>query len=98
MHKGPPDIRLGERTLRVEHENQIGPDDRAYLLFHWFLRAPPQPGRYVQILSSDSHEFGGSGFDSPAELETEPTPFHGHPQSLRLRLPPLGALVLAPVT
>jgi 1,4-alpha-glucan branching enzyme len=58
----------------------------------------PRPGRYVQILSSDYHEFGGSGFDSPAELETEPIPFHGHPQSLRLRLPPLGALVLAPVT
>jgi hypothetical protein len=29
-------------------------------------------------------------------VETESVPCHGRDQSLRLRLPPLGALVLAP--
>ncbi|MGH7858051.1 MAG: alpha amylase C-terminal domain-containing protein, partial [Candidatus Binatia bacterium] len=56
----------------------------------------PAPGRYVQRFSSDDRRYGGSEFETPGELETEGAPFHGHDQSLRLRLPPLGALVLGP--
>jgi 1,4-alpha-glucan branching enzyme len=58
----------------------------------------PAAGRYVVKLSSDAREYGGSGFEIPAALETDPVAFHGYPQSLRLVLPPLGALVLAPET
>jgi 1,4-alpha-glucan branching enzyme len=56
----------------------------------------PQAGRYVERLSSDDQRWGGSDFDTPHELWTEPVPSHGRPQSLNLRLPPLGALVLIP--
>ena len=56
----------------------------------------PRPGRWRRRFSSDLREYGGSEFETPEEVETEPVPFHGHGQSLRLRLPPLGALVLVP--
>jgi len=54
----------------------------------------PQTGTYLERLSSDACRFGGSEFASLAELESEPIPAHGHPQSVCLRLPPLAALVL----
>jgi 1,4-alpha-glucan branching enzyme len=56
----------------------------------------PTAGPYTVRLSSDAREYGGSGFEIPTTLETEPVAFHGHPQSLRLVVPPLGALVLYP--
>jgi 1,4-alpha-glucan branching enzyme len=54
----------------------------------------PQSGSYSQCLSSDSVEFGGSGAGHPMTLNTEPVAWQGRPQSIRLRLPPLGAVVL----
>jgi 1,4-alpha-glucan branching enzyme len=56
----------------------------------------PSGGAYVERLSSDAAEFGGSGYPTTAHVATEPIAWHGFPQSMRLRLPPLGALVLAP--
>jgi 1,4-alpha-glucan branching enzyme len=56
----------------------------------------PSAGRWVERLSSDATEFGGSDVETPPVMETEDVPWHGHPQSIVLRLPPLGALVLAP--
>jgi 1,4-alpha-glucan branching enzyme len=56
----------------------------------------PHAGVYVERLSSDDPRYGGSECVTPARLETDPVGFHGHPQSLRVTLPPLGALVLAP--
>lgn len=48
----------------------------------------------MELLSSDDPRYGGSEFETLARIDTEPTPFHGFPQSMRLKLPPLGALVL----
>jgi 1,4-alpha-glucan branching enzyme len=56
----------------------------------------PRAGRYVERFSSDRAEYWGSGFQTLNDVETEPTPFHGHPQSIGLRVPPLGLVVLAP--
>ncbi len=56
----------------------------------------PLPGRWQLLLSSDDARYGGSGFPTPLESDTEELPCHGQPHSLRLALPPLGALVLAP--
>jgi 1,4-alpha-glucan branching enzyme len=56
----------------------------------------PLPGRYTVRLSSDERRYGGSEMTVPATLEADPVPMHGYSQSLRLRLPPMGALVLAP--
>ncbi len=54
----------------------------------------PFAGRYVERLNSDDRRFGGSEFETPRELYADAVPLHGQPQSLCLRLPPLGALVL----
>ena len=55
----------------------------------------PEAGTWVQILSSDDPRFGGSGYNARTEVATDPSPFHGFPQSMRLKLPPLGGIVLA---
>jgi 1,4-alpha-glucan branching enzyme len=54
----------------------------------------PQGGAYREVLSSDDRDFGGSLVDTPNRIEAEPVPWHGQPHSVRLTLPPLGALVL----
>jgi 1,4-alpha-glucan branching enzyme len=56
----------------------------------------PAAGPYVRRFSSDDPRYGGSQFATPAVVATEPVPFHGRDQSMLLRLPPLGALVLQP--
>jgi 1,4-alpha-glucan branching enzyme len=56
----------------------------------------PWAGAYRERLSSDDRRFGGSEVETLARIETEAASAHGHPHSVVLRLPPLGALVLAP--
>ena len=56
----------------------------------------PSEGKYDVLISSDATRFGGSGLGQEGEVHTDPSPFHGYPQSLSLNLPPLGAVVLAP--
>ena len=56
----------------------------------------PTAARYRVLLSSDDREYGGSEYQVPELIDSEPTSFHGHAQSLSLRLPPLGALILEP--
>jgi 1,4-alpha-glucan branching enzyme len=54
----------------------------------------PRAGTYIERLSSDDRRYGGSEVETYAEVHTEAVPFHGYEQSMRLRLPPLGALIL----
>jgi 1,4-alpha-glucan branching enzyme len=60
---------------------------------HYRIGAPAA-GRYRERFSSDSREYGGSGVETIATIDADPASFHGYPHSLRLRIPPLGALVL----
>ena len=55
----------------------------------------PLPGRYSLVLSSDHPSYGGSGYELPGEVETEAVEWQHQPLSLRVSLPPLGALLLA---
>ncbi|MDQ3696967.1 MAG: 1,4-alpha-glucan branching protein GlgB, partial [Gemmatimonadota bacterium] len=56
----------------------------------------PAAGTYVCVLSSDDRDYGGSEFETQERVQTEPSPSHNYTQSIVLRLPPLGALILAP--
>jgi 1,4-alpha-glucan branching enzyme len=58
----------------------------------------PTGARYRVLLSSDAPEFGGSGAPVESGFVPDAVPCHGFAQSLRLRLPPLAALVLVPET
>jgi 1,4-alpha-glucan branching enzyme len=58
----------------------------------------PTAGRYRVALSTDDPRFGGGGWAAQEVVHTEPTPFHGYQQSMRLNLPALAAVVLVPET
>jgi 1,4-alpha-glucan branching enzyme len=53
----------------------------------------PRPGRYRERINTDAIEYGGCGVGNAGEVHAEPYPMHGHQQSVRLRLPPLGVLI-----
>ena len=59
-----------------------------------FLLGVPFAGTYAEIFNSDSDEFGGSGVCNLDDLKTTGTPYHNLDNSLRLRIPPLGMVIL----
>ncbi|MGH0029875.1 MAG: 1,4-alpha-glucan branching protein GlgB [Myxococcota bacterium] len=54
----------------------------------------PEPGRYALRLSTDASEFGGSGYPTPAAVDTQPVAWHGFGHSIEIDLPPLAAILL----
>jgi 1,4-alpha-glucan branching enzyme len=57
----------------------------------------PKAGYYTEILNSDADIYGGGNIGNMGGIYSEPIATHGHPQSISLRLPPLGMLILKPV-
>ena len=58
----------------------------------------PKAGYYTEVLNSDADIYGGGNVGNLGGVYTEPVPMHGHPQSISVRIPPLGMLVLRPVS
>jgi 1,4-alpha-glucan branching enzyme len=56
----------------------------------------PAPGRWLEVLNSDATEWGGRGVGNYGEVVAEPHPWHGHPWSAAVTLPPLAVLWLTP--
>jgi 1,4-alpha-glucan branching enzyme len=56
----------------------------------------PIGGEWEEILNSDDESFGGSGVVNVGPLLAEPVTWNGRPASVELRVPPLGAVWLAP--
>jgi 1,4-alpha-glucan branching enzyme len=56
----------------------------------------PRAGRWRERLNSDAGDYGGSGQGNLGGVATEAIEAHGHPQSLRVHLPPLAVVVLTP--
>jgi 1,4-alpha-glucan branching enzyme len=54
----------------------------------------PSAGYWKEILNSDARDYGGGGIGNMGGAEALPESVHGRPHSLRLTLPPLGALFL----
>ncbi len=54
----------------------------------------PTPGRWREILNSDSHHYGGSGLGNFGGAEALPEPWAGRPASALITVPPLAALYL----
>ncbi len=57
----------------------------------------PHAGPYKEVLNSDSEFYGGSNMGNAGMVTAEPHPSHGFPASVRITLPPLGAVALKPV-
>ena len=56
----------------------------------------PQPGRYRELLNTDSRHYGGSDLGNAGGAAAEERPWMGLPWSVALTLPPLACVVLAP--
>jgi 1,4-alpha-glucan branching enzyme len=56
----------------------------------------PRPGRWNEILNTDSEKYGGSGVGNLGSVVAEDVPWHGQPYSALLTVPPLGAVWLEP--
>ncbi|HHW82842.1 MAG TPA: 1,4-alpha-glucan branching protein GlgB [Actinomycetales bacterium] len=56
----------------------------------------PHGGDWLEILNTDAVEYGGSGVGNLGRVVAEEIPWQGRPFSVRLRVPPLGALWLWP--
>jgi len=54
----------------------------------------PHPGYWRELLNSDASEYGGSGMGNLGGCVANELAVHGRPYSLKLTLPPLGALFL----
>jgi len=54
----------------------------------------PEPGFYRELLNSDAEPYGGSNVGNEGGVPSEEIAAHGHPHSITLTLPPLGALIL----
>ncbi|HVK55151.1 MAG TPA: 1,4-alpha-glucan branching protein GlgB [Burkholderiales bacterium] len=81
-----------------------GNDDNRFILAitnftpvprHGYRIGVPMPGRYREILNTDSMFYGGGNVGNEGGvLQSEHTPTHGRPYSLSLILPPLATLYL----
>jgi len=48
----------------------------------------PFPGKWEEVLNTDSEDYAGSGVTNPGVLEAEELPWDGQSASVRLRVPP----------
>jgi 1,4-alpha-glucan branching enzyme len=58
----------------------------------------PAAGAYTELLNSDGEVYGGGNVGNGGVVFTEPIASHGHAQSLRLTVPPLGFLLFKPAS
>ena len=61
-----------------------------------YVLGVPRAGRWQERLNTDAAGYGGSGAGNAAGVASTASPAHGHPQSLRLTLPPLAVIYLTP--
>jgi 1,4-alpha-glucan branching enzyme len=56
----------------------------------------PTPGTWRERLNTDAEIYGGSGVGNQGAVEATAHPWHGHPYSVSLTLPPLATIILEP--
>jgi 1,4-alpha-glucan branching enzyme len=65
---------------------------------HDYKIGVPIAGFYSELLNTDAGFYGGSGVGNAGGVYSLPGICHGQPQSISLTLPPLGMIILKPVT
>jgi 1,4-alpha-glucan branching enzyme len=81
---------VGGRSVLVCVVNFAGVPHEGYRL------ALPAAGEWREVLNTDAVHYGGSGVGNAGVVRAEPIGWNGRPASATVRLPPLGALWLAP--
>jgi 1,4-alpha-glucan branching enzyme len=76
-------------------------DDQALCVFNFtpvvrenYRVGVPAGGWWAELAASDASDVGGSGVTAGGGVNADKDPMHGRPFSLKLRLPPLGAVFL----
>jgi 1,4-alpha-glucan branching enzyme len=64
---------------------------------HGYRVGVPEPGRYAEIFNSDSMHYCGGNIGN-GSVDAESVEWMGRPYSLSLTLPPLGGIILRPVS
>ncbi|MEW5757392.1 MAG: 1,4-alpha-glucan branching protein GlgB [Pseudomonadota bacterium] len=54
----------------------------------------PRPGRYREVINSDSNYYGGSNIGNSGDIPSEDLPWMNRPHSIQVIVPPLAGLVL----
>jgi 1,4-alpha-glucan branching enzyme len=54
----------------------------------------PEPGFYAESLNTDAERYGGGNVGNYGGIDAEAVSVHGRPYSLKLALPPFGAVIL----
>ena len=91
----------GHNTLCFVRRNRAGDPVVVVLNFstepwHDYRVPMPEGGAWLEVLNSDAPVYGGSGVGNLGKVHVEQVPMHGREHSVRLTVPPLGAVVLAP--
>jgi 1,4-alpha-glucan branching enzyme len=63
---------------------------------HGYRVGVPQAGWYRELLNTDAASYGGGNLGNGGGIWADPIPWHGHPFSLSLTIPPLGVLFMKP--
>ena len=79
-----------ERESRRKRGEKKKRNKRALGEKGWWV-GTPEGGFWKEMLNSDARDYGGGGQGSMGGVEAAPIPFRGHPFSLNLTLPHLGA-------
>jgi 1,4-alpha-glucan branching enzyme len=58
----------------------------------------PRPGRWREVVNTDSSYYGGTDWGNMGGVEAEAVPWHDQPFSAEVTLPPLGVVWLVPDT
>ena len=56
----------------------------------------PRGGRYLELVNTDSADYGGSNKGNSGHIDADEHTSHGRPYSLKLTLPPLATLIVQP--
>lgn len=67
------------------------------VVYHNYKVGVPLKTRYIEILNSDSEEFGGSGQINKKSIEAIPGEYHGKPYHIEMTIPPFGISILRAV-
>lgn len=65
---------------------------------HHYRIGVPKPGFYTEIFNTDASLYGGGDVGNAGGVYSEIGASHGQAQSISLTIPPLGMLILKPVT
>ncbi|MEY4313389.1 MAG: 1,4-alpha-glucan branching protein GlgB, partial [Actinomycetota bacterium] len=58
--------------------------------------AMPSTGKWLEVLNTDAHDFGGSGVGNMGSVTADAKPWGGRDASAEINVPPLGAVWFAP--